>query len=46
MIIVNKADLLSNNETAELTQKLRENSRVGVQVIKSTRKELYQLMCF
>jgi len=27
MIIVNKADLLSNNETAELTQKLRENSR-------------------
>ena len=36
MIIINKADLLTSEETAELTQTLKENSRTGVQVIKST----------
>ena len=36
MIIINKADLLTSEETVELTQTLKENSRTGVQVIKST----------
>lgn len=36
MIIINKADLLTSEETAELTQTLKENSRTGVQVIRST----------
>ncbi|MDA9369301.1 cobalamin biosynthesis protein CobW [Amylibacter sp.] len=36
MIIINKADLLTSEETVKLTQTLKENSRTGVQVIKST----------
>ena len=36
MIIINKAYLLTSEETVELTQTLKENSRTGVQVIKST----------
>ena len=36
MIIINKADLLTSEETVELTQTLKENSRTGVQIIKST----------
>ena len=36
MIIINKADLLTSEEAVELTQTLKENSRTGVQVIKST----------
>ncbi|MDX1781167.1 MAG: cobalamin biosynthesis protein CobW [Thalassovita sp.] len=36
MIVVNKADLLSEEEAEALTAKLRDESRDGVQVVKST----------
>ena len=35
MIVVNKADLLSDDETATLTTKLKTDSRAGVQVVKA-----------
>ena len=35
MIVVNKADLLSNDETTTLTTKLKTDSRDGVQVVKA-----------
>lgn len=40
MIVVNKSDLLSENEATALVADLRENSRDGVQVVKATMGEL------
>lgn len=40
MIVVNKSDLLSENEATALVADLRKNSRDGVQVVKATMGEL------